>query len=402
MPTYEGVILDEGGAVYNVNAYASVHDAVAAAVAAGRGTVYFPPGVYTITAPITVDGKQDIKFIGAGPNATQLVQDASNTDGVFVITDDGSVPPVRITIQGFWIGAFPNASYASSGYGIDVRSTVSAPASVIVVRDIELMNVPYPFRIQHVHQSIFENIRILHTEPNVVKGTLFVVNKCISIRLRDCNAVLPTGSAGKYPQSALLIYDDCDTILVADCELGDSQGPGVVLDGATTTGPRLVRLDNVFVERCNDAGIVVRTGQSIRLEGCHSAVNQGVGYAVTGGRSVSIINSLALQNDLHGYYLSGTESKSVIGCRAANNGQGNAGSYSGCFLEVGTEDAQVVNTRLGGTLFPSSQNTQGYGLRVGNNSSYVIATSNDLRKNTVSNLDIVSPNSTILTDNNLQ
>lgn len=72
MPTYEGTILDVGGAVFNVeaSAYAGTDDtariqnALDAAVAAGGGTVYFPARTYTGIRGLLVEDASNIKLQG--------------------------------------------------------------------------------------------------------------------------------------------------------------------------------------------------------------------------------------------------------------------------------------------------------------------------------------------------
>lgn len=69
--------------VFNVKSYGAVGDgvtldtaaiqaAIDACVAAGGGTVYFPPGVYLVNGELTVPAGSQVNFQGAGPTASQI------------------------------------------------------------------------------------------------------------------------------------------------------------------------------------------------------------------------------------------------------------------------------------------------------------------------------------------
>lgn len=397
MPTYEGTILDEGGAVFNVNAYASVHAAVNAAVANGRGVVYFPPGIYTISSPILLEGRNDIKLIGAGPNATQLVQ--ANDNGVIVVRDNGSLPSTRITIQGFWIG-ISEGSPRSGGAGVSVYSNVSIPASEIEVHDVVLMNVPYPFYFENVHQSRVSNVRVTANISGAVKGTLFRVVRCISLRMSDLFSVIPTSPAGKYPGDAMSIEGDCDTVILTDSELGDSMGRGVALTlSGGSSGARLTRLHNVFVETAESAGFHVEAGRDVRLDGCHAALNGGSGFSVTGGDSVVLTNCFSLRNVQHGFYISNAAGTAVLNSTASNNSDESHSSYDGCYVEADTKDVRIIGNRFGNFVLDPDRQRHGINLQQG--TDYIIASMNILSGNDQAGLLELTTENNVLTNNNL-
>jgi hypothetical protein len=79
-----GAISQSFGLVFNVKAFGAVGNgvandtnainaAIAAAIAAGGGLVYFPPGTYRTTGGHVVDGR--VSLLGAGPGATTIVLD---------------------------------------------------------------------------------------------------------------------------------------------------------------------------------------------------------------------------------------------------------------------------------------------------------------------------------------
>ena len=89
---------DKGGNVFDVKAYGAkgdgstddrtrIGDAFSALVAAGGGTLYFPPGTYLVNGEIQLEGwtgSQQIPFLvqGAGPGATTLLQGSATANTI--------------------------------------------------------------------------------------------------------------------------------------------------------------------------------------------------------------------------------------------------------------------------------------------------------------------------------
>ncbi len=403
--TYNGIILDQGGAIYNINAYtgttlsARFAAAVADAQANGplnQGVIYFPPGVYDVDAALVLEGKHNLTILGGGPNVTFLYQNAANSDGIFILRNDsGGTPCSFITIEGFGMGrTVEPTSYTAGGVGIGIASTNTAqPAYAMNVRNIAMLNVAVPVLLDNVHQSSFDNIRAGGNFLGSVTGDLFTFTACVSIRARNLNAQIPIGFS-RYPGRGIYLNGDCDTVIVEDCEMSFMMMPCVVLDGGTT-GPRLIRLNNVYAESGSGSGFVIGNGRDIRLSGCHAAGNGEVGFGITGGTSVTLLNCLALENGRHGFYVSGGTSVAIQSCTASNN-DASSGGYSGCFISNGSGGVRVTGNRFGDIVFtPSSQN---YGLFVDTGVTNVIATSNDLQGNATA---LVIPSTGNVSANNL-
>jgi len=114
MPTYEGVILDEGGAVHNVKAYGATGAgsptddraalaALLATLGSTQATLYFPPGSYHLGSAITFPENLALEF----------------ARGATLHPADG----VRISIQGTILaGAYPIFGNLSGGYTMNARA----------------------------------------------------------------------------------------------------------------------------------------------------------------------------------------------------------------------------------------------------------------------------------------
>lgn len=108
--------VDSGGAVRNVLAFGAVPSlavdstaAIQAAINAGKGVVYFPPGTYAISS-ITVPRNRILRGSDArdlnGAAATQLYQGSANTTAVQLIDTGGS----GVVIEDIVISASGNAN----------------------------------------------------------------------------------------------------------------------------------------------------------------------------------------------------------------------------------------------------------------------------------------------------
>lgn len=133
MPTYDGTILDSGGAVHNVrsatygalgNGVADDTAAIQAAVnaaAAGRGTVLIPPGTYMVTAiqlapGITISGYgATLKRPANQPNWTRTLYTAATGTGSWSSTSDSPL----LTIEGLTLDGNSANQGAYRGYQLE-------------------------------------------------------------------------------------------------------------------------------------------------------------------------------------------------------------------------------------------------------------------------------------------
>lgn len=165
MPTYDGTLLDQGGAVFNVrsSAYGAVGNGVANdtaaiqaavnAAAAVRGTVLIPPGTYMVTsvrlAPgITVSGYgATLKRPANQPNWTRtLVMPESGTGSWSGATDSEMLTIEGLTLDGNSAnqGAYRNYELQQSHLLFLSANATSAPTSAgrlrANLRDLVLRN----------------------------------------------------------------------------------------------------------------------------------------------------------------------------------------------------------------------------------------------------------------------
>src|SRR6266542_5720937 len=244
------------GPVFNVRAFGALGDgitndtpardaATAAALAAGGGIVYFPPGQYLhTTQPATLVGTPGIIYQGAGRNVTHIVL---GTAGLALFD---LVAAARVQIRDMWIGS---ASARASGYGL--RSINPGypltPTAELIVERVTLQNLPTPIHCDNVAQSAFRDVRYLHSIASATVGIVCYLIRTVAVRLEDVMIIATTGS---FPSDGIRVDSDSDTVVLHRCEVvlgGNGSGSAFRFMnsvGGSATGPRLCRLTDCYGE----------------------------------------------------------------------------------------------------------------------------------------------------------
>ena len=158
-PTFAGLtaaIFDKGGQVFNVLAYGAdptgvlnsqpaIAAAIAAAVAAGKGIVYFPPGTYRIDSSIivgdgtltTISTYAGIQLIGAGGTRLSNVTPASAVK----IQWNGAANGIMVDVRG------PIGGFKIAGIYLEADGTNDAGTCI---------------KIKHAQEGIVENVSGWH------------------------------------------------------------------------------------------------------------------------------------------------------------------------------------------------------------------------------------------------
>lgn len=365
-----------------VGATPGYNAAVAAAIAAGGGTVYFPPGnFYFMTSPTTLTGVANLTLQGSGRNASFLVQGA---DGVTVI--GLGLNCTRVFIRDLWIGRFAGMPNGTTGGGFNATAAgyPLTPVSEILLDNVTFQNLPYPIYADNLAQSTFSNFRYLQTQAGATVGNVIYLIRSVSIRLaRDL--ILTT--TGTLPADALRVDSDCDTILCNQCE-------HVLLgNGATTAGfhamdsvsggnnpPRIIRWTDCLGEN-GQYGFWVEAARDCTIRGWEAANNNAYGVYVNGAaaKSVKIVNGQAFLNQQHGIYVPAAGGGTLIdGNVSSNNGQAANATYDG--IAVAATDVRIVNNRSGDIFFTLA-NKQRSGLNLVAGSDHLVVGGNKLQGN---------------------
>lgn len=367
------------GPVFNIRAFAvsgasDYGPAVTAAAAAAAampngGVVHFPAGNYPLlTAPV-LDGIVGVTFQGDGANATALIINAA----VNVFSFTGACN--RIHIRDMWIGSF---AARASGAGISLVGSSGLHSGEFYVSNVTIQNIPIPLFFQYADKLRFQDVQVIQSIASAVTSVVWYMDNCIEVRMRGCWAFVTAG--GTFPNNIVQIDHDCDTIVMAECSWLHGGDAGVrLIKSSGTTGPRLCRFTNVYVESCVNDGFFQSDGQSIHYTDCHSAVNGGNGFHFTGGKATKVRGGFSLQNGLHGYFASGAgiDRLSFLDITATNNSQLTHNTYDGVRIEDNTMHVSVGFSTLG-DFYVSLANKQRYGLSIGSvGTDYITAWGND-------------------------
>ena len=107
-PLFPAEVIDKGGQVYNVKAYGAKGDGISddtaarqntvnAAVAAGGGIIFSPPGTYLGSAPIvTPNTAVNLRFVGAGEGLTTWIGNGSSFSSVLNFLCNGSIEDMTL------------------------------------------------------------------------------------------------------------------------------------------------------------------------------------------------------------------------------------------------------------------------------------------------------------------
>jgi hypothetical protein len=120
----------------NVKTYGAIGNAVAddtsaiqAALTAGTGkVVYFPPGNYKISAPLTV--YENTNVVGSGRSVTTVTQTTTANGFNTELAANG------VTFSGLYVVAYPAHAGGDGTQGIYVNGSLTDPAEYHTIRDL--------------------------------------------------------------------------------------------------------------------------------------------------------------------------------------------------------------------------------------------------------------------------
>jgi hypothetical protein len=250
MPTYTGIIQDQGGAVHDLRAYGAAGNgttddttAIRNAIAAvpDGGTLFIPTGKFRITDTISIN--RAISIQGAGPGSVLWLDLNSTTKTGIVI---GLLNPVT----GVNVSVAENQSYRDFG--------IFGPTG----------SCKYGLGIYHCARSRFENI---HVRPGssehaiVTGGSLYChFNFVVSVNSDDGYPA----NAGYWNGAAILVADlrtftgsgstMPTNICVFDCTLQAGSGGGLAFQPQALGGGNII----------NTAGTVYGSGYGLLIDGC--------------------------------------------------------------------------------------------------------------------------------------
>lgn len=360
----------------------------------GGGVVFFPAGNYALTSTgLTIASQNNVWLEGENANSTSLIIGGNS---VTAITVSGT--SARCAIRNMWIGSFAARTGCTA---IKVTGTSSAaPVSELIIENVKIQNINTGLDIDDCHQSNFHRLRFVHSIASAFSGVGMHLKGAITVNVNNVDFVATTGTFGS---DNVRVDKDCDTVTLTNINIsGGTTGYGIrFLNDGGTTGPRLTRAVNCYVEETSDSGFHVSAARDVRLQGCHAAVNGGHGFEVTGGDSVVMSDCLSFQNDKHGFVISGGTGTGIIGCTSTCNSQDTDNTYDGISIGANVTHCRLMGNRSGEFILTVT-NDQRYGIDInGTGTDYIIAIGNDTQGNQTGGLNNGSGGSNNAVDNNV-
>lgn len=144
--------VDIEGTLYNVQEFSSVYDAIEQAISEGGGTVYFPPGTYSIDKPIELDLPKGVNLTLMGePNAHSILKGERTVEGPVISIQSKGVSLANLVLQSYsndhpalLVKGDGTRVYKCWFQGMNLRneeSTVIIAASDVVVASCNFSNV---------------------------------------------------------------------------------------------------------------------------------------------------------------------------------------------------------------------------------------------------------------------
>lgn len=338
-------VADFGGSARIANNTPALQAAIVATQFVGGGKIVIPTGFFNFTTSAILQSVVGVIFEGMGRNVTSLVMAA----GVNVFKLQGTC--TRIEWRDMWIGS---GVALATGIGIDAESS-GVEHSELNIERVTFQNCPNAIVFDNVHQSSLQDIRIINSVATGTVGVAFYMIRTVSLRVKDLVAF---ATAGSFPSDIVRVDSDCDTIILDRLELanlGDNAAcRGIRFMnsvGGGSTGPRLSRATNCYVEHAGHLGYSIEDGRDIHLTDCHAAVNGLSGFGVTGGTSITLTSCFSLQNQQHGYAVTGGVAVTLLHCKASSNGQQANNTYDGVRIDGGVTGVVVANGVFGDFVF---------------------------------------------------
>lgn len=317
----------------------------ALSAAAGGGVVYFPPGRYKTSAPISIT-KHCTTFRGE-------VLGQNNSIGSEIV-GSANHDLIRVTGSVSFIG-FENLAMSHSG-----AATHTTPSTLLVcqnvanltIRNCKFANIWNGILLDGVSQARIETIEIRNalaaSGASYGLGTSNVSGDTLGIHIRGITLFginTTPGSVALDLRGAATIYVSQAPITKWDIGIQCAQDP------VTLAGTSFIRLHQVETENCNSGVVVTDTTRFYAVD-CQTALAtaaSGWRFAGSGVGQVSLVGCMAVNCMQHGFFLDTcpNASFSIAGCVASGNSQTGFGTYSGLTIS-NTNNVTVVGGRYGG------------------------------------------------------
>lgn len=333
----------------------AIQAAITAAGATGTGgIVFFPRGVYVVSASLSV-AASGVYLVGTGTRGSQIITNHATAD--VVIFGTGTVASVSgVGIRDMLISAsvtrtngaavLMNGAYQAEAVDLTLanmfRGAVVTGTSKLIYIERSYIS---PIATTGIGIYITGNSNDVYMTNNFIIGAASP-QPSIGIFMDNCNGIFAYNTGLFQCGSGILISPGngqlCENIFFVNCSVDSGSGTGLTI-AATGTG-------------------AIRRAQ---FTSCWASSNATHGVNVSGAAGtiddVQFIGLRCYANGQYGFLCSGSGAINIVleACIMAGNSTASSGTANGIGFGTGTNSFQVRNCRsgpIGGQL-----NTQGYG-----------------------------------------
>jgi hypothetical protein len=382
----------------------AIQDCIDAVEAAGGGIVFFPVGIYKVTATLVVD-TSGVLLLGAGMGRTFIRRSTDFGDTILFTgtapTEIQSVGISDLTIQCTTTEVTSGAAVAMVGV---IRS---------VINNVTILDGFIGFKFASCRATFVSNTYIVFATDAIIpaSGTRYAVftedtsfsghPSCGDLFVNNFNW---RGSASAFAEYGIYITSS-DGIWFDNGHVGNTTVSNIVFVPAVahTESIDLVFFNNVMSDKCSGNGITFSGGdatyftKNVQFTGC--SVKGGstglIGISAptnTYAYSIQFSNCFISEFTQEGVKLvSDTIGQwSFSNCQVRGNSYGSTGSYDGISITGGDKISFVGGCSGGGSQLPSATLSQRYGLFVANTNTptEIIISGVDLKGNNTGSMSI--------------
>jgi len=366
--------------------------------------VFFPPGIYKVSAPISMSGN-NVALIGSGIGSTVILNTATTGDILQIGNNTaGSTNVIELRHMQLY-----SSAARTSGSTININQ-----ANNVFIYDIGITNYYYGILIQNSSSAVRVDQGFINSGNPGSGSAIRIVNGPTSDTY--ISNLICTNTPTTKPLNGIEIVQTGGTFLFKnDVSAFDY---GLVLDPLANNIASFIFCDECLFDSCGLAGLYINPAgastaevASVRFQNAWFGGTTGTntvnpstnitgssayGIIITGSSGgivddISFVNCRVLNNYLDGVKLlyNGANNLSFIGCTVAGNGQSGSGVYNGFDIQPNFSNFGINDCVIG--TAGTATNTQKYAINFPSSSassSFIIKGNNISNNNTAPFLNI--------------
>ncbi len=314
--------------------------------------VYFPGGLYLITAPLTIEAN-GVELIADG--VVRIAGNDIDDDYMLIVGGNSGSPIYNNAILGNFIW-FRSQAAAAGTQGCIHWSY----SNYGTLRGSRFYNGYAPVLVDNCTGVETDDLGFFETISGGIGGGAYLAryHTCAQLTIKRLQNF---ASFSSKANTKVIVDYNCDDVKVYGTTVGQ-----VLLTrtgGGGTFAPRWVAIDSCYGESAEEiASFDFDDCKSVKMAKCHGAVGL-VGISVGADCiGLDVTQCTFLDNDLDGVLIQGGTDIHIHDNDISSNNASGGGSPSGVRISGDCSDVSIINNRIKNHL--ASGNTHGYGVLV--------------------------------------